>query len=223
MATTVGQQAGDGKKRSKGHLFSWLAIIALALFFVGRTIFRTVGARTIETLAGKLIESCPFTDVERSAVLDLVKEFAADVRSGQISANKVRQVTQEVHTARTLAPLAIPLLERVYLDNAPHLPESAKTQMRLDASRFAQGLKTGAIASQVGTELWNRVSDPKPGKEDDPFDRQLKTSLTPQELVQIFDKMRAATNQANVPNQRFMFRPDEELREAIQRGKAPVR
>ncbi len=144
-----------------------------------------------------------------------MKEFAADVRSGQISANQVRQVTKEVHTARTLAPLAIPLLERVNLDNAPPLPESAKTQMR--------GPKTGAIASQVGTELWNRVSDPKPGKEDDPFDRQLKTSLTPQELVQIFDKMRAAANQANVPNQRFTFRPDEELREAIQRGKAPVR
>jgi hypothetical protein len=183
----------------------------------GKAFVQRGSGATMEFVAKKTLEGIQYPEPMRTAVMEPILEFTNDVKAGRIPAEKAGKVAEELVKARVMGPVLVPVFQSIYIDPSS-LSSIEKELMARNLSRYAEGLRLQKIPEQTAGDIWNLISEPKPGTGNDPDTRELKKTLTPEELKMVMGKMQTSADQAGIAEQLFTFQPQDEIRRAIQRG-----
>ncbi len=193
-----------------------VVLVALGALF-GRSLLQRGSGATMEFAAEKMLEGIQYPEPMRAVLMEPIREFTTEVKAGRVPAEKAAKVAEELLKGSVLGPVLAPAFQSAYIDPSS-LSSIEKELMARNLSRYAEGLRQKKISDQTAGDIWNLISEPKPGTGNDPDSRQLKKTLTPEELKMVIGKMQTSADQAGIAEQLFTFQPQDEIRRAIQRG-----
>jgi len=194
-----------------------VVVLAAVGFLFGRSLFQRGSGVMVEVLAEKELEKRQCPESLRPVLMEPLRELTAEIKAGRVPAEKMNDIGKELFKGSVLGPVLAPTFQATYIDPSSLSPIEKQILSR-DVSRYAEGLRLQKIPEQTAGEIWNLVSEFRPGTGHDPDELQLKKTLTPEELKAAVEIMRVAANKAGMAEETFTFQPQDEIRQAIQRG-----
>lgn len=193
-------------------VLGWLAVRA------AQQAFYTGVAATVREAGREILGGLQLPEEESAAALGVIERFADRVEAGEVSLAQARNIAQALNQGPLPAYLTARAFELKYIEGADLAPEKAAAA-RQAVSRFAHGLMTGAVAQERVEEVLEPVTetttDPQ-GKET----KQLKASLTSEELDRALAAMREAADRAEIPQQQYEIDVAAALQDALDQGMA---
>ena len=178
-------------------------------------ILRSLAAKGTEVAAEGILGNSQLPESEREAAMVPIREFAAKIKSGEVSMDQAKTV------GKALAEGPLPMImmaraaELMYLEPS-ELPAEEKEAGRMTLSRFARAITQKKVAEEKINAVFDEITIKT--TVGDQENVRLKETLTTDELREWLKVMKDAADEAGIENRKFVVDIEAEIRKAIDAG-----
>ena len=177
---------------------------------------RAAGAAGVELVAEEMMSELGLTEEEKDGAMGPVREFAQQIRDGEVTLAQAIAVGEELVDGPAFAVLLTRGFEGKYLA-ASELSDAEKQEGHVTLTRFAQGVSTERIPTTKAEEISQIVTIETTDSEGETT-KELKETITTEELKSCLAIMKDSADAAGVEDREFTFDLAEEIRKAIENG-----
>jgi len=170
-------------------------------------------ARMIEASAETLFIQIELPETERGEAMAAVNSFTQDIRDGRVSLKQGMNVVQALDNKSLLGAIIVRGFEAQYVKRSV-LPDEEKEAAHVTLTRFVHG----TVEESIPQDTYNTIIDTISEKGDDQDTRQLKSSITTEELRAVLERMKTAADDAAIENREYAIDIAPLIRDAIERG-----
>lgn len=206
----LGRQGGCLKAFATGCLTLFVLLAAL-----GYVVFRNIRGISTELVREEVVRMVKESELpqdQQEGVIQKVNRVAEEFKRGRLTVEDVQRMVQEMADGPVFALAWLVVAEGKYV--APSgLDEQEKREAVLAIQRFARGVSEGRIPRDDVRDAINRITWDAP----EGNDRQMKDSLSPEELRAFIAKAEQAANAADIPREPFQADIAEEVGKVVDR------
>ena len=211
---------GRGEFRRAGVLQGCLialAVVAVLLIVAGIWVWfswRGWAASGVKSMTQQAITQSQLPQDQKDRIIAKVNTVADDFKAGKITMKQMGEVFESL-AASPLIPFAMVWgAEEQYIKPSA-LDEEGKAAAHRNMERFARGVFEKKIKEPAIEEVLDIISITNVSGQ-----RQFKQTLTPEELNQFLEKVKAKADEAQIPDEPFVVDIAGELEKAIDEGLA---
>jgi len=171
-------------------------------------------AAGVERLSTGVIAQTKLPEDQKASINARLTQLTTDFKDGKISTGQLTGVVEEVSNGPIFPLAAVTAAEMEYVDPSA-LPDEEKAAGRLSLQRFARGVAEGTISKDEINTIWMMITTP-----DAAGNRQVKKSLTQEELRSVLAEAKLKADKAAVPEEPFTINYATEFNKAVDRALA---
>lgn len=196
-----------------------IALAVVLVLLIGGGIVIAMKAKSwmasgIEAGVSALIEDSDLPRTEKDAIRVRITHLMGEWRDGRITLEQVGHVMEEIEGHPMLAASGALVADEKYLTVAT-LPEEEKAAARRSLQRFQRGVMEGNIPPEAGENVMMGAFVTNAQGE-----REIKATLTDEELRALVAKAKGHADAANVPDEAYRIDYGAEIDKAIATGLA---
>ena len=204
-------ESGDGC--GKGCLIAVVVVLGLVVgggLYIYNNFIGIMASQVYQAIVMQ-IEDSNLPEAEKQGLIKQFDRVKVAVTDGDIDQDQMNKLFEELEKSKIMPMAGILLFETSYVD-ASGLVDEKKTEVKLQAQRFARGVFEKKITEDEADAIFKDLSVPDP---DDPQNSKLKDSLTDEELTALSGRMKALCDQHSISNEPFKIDLSGELKKVL--------
>jgi len=187
-------------------------VIALALGIWVAVSWKGWFASAINNTTVKMVDQSQLPDEQKDRVKARVSQLTEDFKVGKISFEQLGKVTKNLAEGPLFPLISVWTFEEHYLAKST-LPDDEKAAGSRTLQRYARGVTEKKISANDVQTAVDSISEVNTSGQ-----RQVKQTLTNQELQTFLASLKAKADAVNVPDEPFTVNVADEIDKAIDEG-----
>jgi hypothetical protein len=189
-------------------------VLAVAVVVTVMLVWKKVAGAAMSAVAVQVVNDSSLPTEQKTAITTRIEGVVQDWKDGKVTGDQLGRVVKEIAEGPVLPLAMVGLAERMYVEpSALSVEEKAGASRSLQ--RFARGVFEKKIPKSAAEQVLDSVSVRGPGN-----GRQLKQTLTPEELAAFLALVKGHADQAQIPDEAFEIDYAAEVNTAIDRALA---